>query len=67
LTASVGVGKANTKIEAVKWIEKIMAHLDAEELATVREKKRQLGEYVTVPEQSIIVQLIVLLCHWTVV
>ena len=53
LTASVGVGKADTQVAAVNWIEKIMAHLDAQEVATVRKQKQQLAEFVTVPEQSL--------------
>ncbi|XP_069140707.1 ATP-dependent RNA helicase DHX58-like [Argopecten irradians] len=52
LTASVGVGKAKKKEDAITWIEKIMAHLDAQDLCTVRRCTAKLQEYVSLPEQS---------------
>ncbi|OWF42873.1 probable ATP-dependent RNA helicase DDX58 [Mizuhopecten yessoensis] len=52
LTASVGVGKAKKKEDAITWIEKIMAHLDAHELCTVQQNTSKLREYVSLPEQS---------------
>nr|WBR62860.1 RIG-I like receptor 1 [Azumapecten farreri] len=52
LTASVGVGKAKKKEDAITWIEKIMAHLDAHELCTVQHHTSKLREYVSLPEQS---------------
>ncbi|XP_033757113.1 probable ATP-dependent RNA helicase DDX58 [Pecten maximus] len=52
LTASVGVGKAKKKEDAISWIEKIMAHLDAQELCTVRQHTSKLRQYVSLPEQS---------------
>ncbi|XP_060069486.1 antiviral innate immune response receptor RIG-I-like [Ylistrum balloti] len=51
LTASVGVGKARKKEDAITWIEKIMAHLDAQDLCTVRQNRAKLQQYVSIPEQ----------------
>jgi ATP-dependent RNA helicase DDX58 len=52
LTASVGVGKAKSMDEAVEWIRKLMANLDAEEMCTVREHIDELNKYQHRPDES---------------
>ncbi|CAC5422567.1 DDX58 [Mytilus coruscus] len=54
LTASVGVGRANSEEMAQKYIQKMMANLDAEELSTVNECLPELTEHVIVAEQETI-------------
>lgn len=54
LTASVGVGRANSDEMAQKHIQKMMANLDAEELSTVNECLPELTEHVIVAEQGTI-------------
>lgn len=52
LTASLGVGKANSELMAQKYIQKMMANLDAEELSTVNKCLPELTEHVIVAEQG---------------
>ncbi|VDI28322.1 ATP-dependent RNA helicase DDX58, partial [Mytilus galloprovincialis] len=54
LTASLGVGKANSELMAQKYIQKMMANLDAEELSTVNKCLPELTEHVIVAEQETI-------------
>ncbi|XP_052100649.1 antiviral innate immune response receptor RIG-I-like isoform X3 [Mytilus californianus] len=53
LTASVGVGRANLEDEN-KYIQKMMANLDAEELSTVKKCLPELTEHAIVVEQETI-------------
>jgi hypothetical protein len=46
------VGRAKTTDGAIAWIKTMMANMDAEELATVRDNVVDLSEYVIVPDQS---------------
>ncbi|KAJ8317224.1 hypothetical protein KUTeg_005128 [Tegillarca granosa] len=54
LTASVGVGKAKNLHTAKEWVKKIMANLDAEELATVRLERQELSKHVNIPEEEVV-------------
>lgn len=54
LTASVGVGRANTEVMAQNHIQKMMANLDAEVISTVNECLPELTEHVIVAEQETI-------------
>lgn len=53
LTASVGVGRANPEKE-IKYIQKMMANLDAEELSTVKKCLPELTEHAIVVKQETI-------------
>uniref|UniRef100_K1QX86 RNA helicase n=1 Tax=Magallana gigas TaxID=29159 RepID=K1QX86_MAGGI len=53
LTASVGVGRATMIVEAKRHIEKIMANMDAESIATVIENTTELEKYVIIPKQNL--------------
>lgn len=52
MTASVGVGKAKHLGTAKEWVKKIMANLDADELATVRDERQELSKHVNIPEEG---------------
>lgn len=49
LTASVGVGKANTDAQACNHIKKLCAHLDAEYICTVKNEVEQLARFTNEP------------------
>ncbi|CAG2224487.1 DDX58 [Mytilus edulis] len=57
LTASVGVGRANTEVMAQTHIQKMMANLDAEVISTVNECLPELTEHVIVAEQGTTIYL----------
>lgn len=48
----MGVGRATGIVEAKRHIEKIMANMDAESIATVIENVTELEKYVIIPKQS---------------
>ncbi|XP_078385468.1 antiviral innate immune response receptor RIG-I isoform X3 [Cetorhinus maximus] len=53
LTASLGVGDANSLTNAVDYIVQICANLNAEALSTVQKNMAELGKYVFVSEKHI--------------
>lgn len=51
MTASIGVGKAESQTQAISHIKSMMAYLDANALVSVKENYAELAEKMNTPDQ----------------
>ncbi|XP_063770265.1 antiviral innate immune response receptor RIG-I [Pseudophryne corroboree] len=54
LTASVGTGKSQRKVEVVEYIHKLCASLDVKVISTVKENVEELQKFICKPEKFIL-------------
>lgn len=52
MTASIGIGKADTEKDAVTYMLNICANMDVDEISTVEKYKDDMRKHVPVPSEG---------------